>query len=38
MTQDPFREYIRQQEPGKKEKGYAWSTACKHPIIFRKLP
>ena len=27
MTQDPFREYIRQQEPGKKEKGYAWFTA-----------
>lgn len=27
MTQDPFREYIRQQEPDKREKGYAWYTA-----------
>lgn len=27
MTQDPFREYIRQQEPGRQEKGYAWYTA-----------
>ncbi len=27
MTQDPFKEYIRQQEPDKQEKGYAWYTA-----------
>ncbi len=27
MNQDPFKEYIKQSEPGKREKGYAWSTA-----------
>ena len=27
MEQDPFKEYIRQSEPGKQEKGYAWHTA-----------
>lgn len=27
MNQDPFKEYIRQSEPSKKYKGYAWSTA-----------
>lgn len=27
MYQDPFKEYIRQAEPNKKYKGYAWSTA-----------
>ncbi len=24
---DPFKEYIRQSEPGKRDKGYAWHTA-----------
>ncbi len=24
MTRDPFKEYIRQSEPDKKQKGYAW--------------
>ena len=27
MYKDPFKEYIRQTEPDKKYKGYAWSTA-----------
>ena len=27
MNQDPFKEYIKQSEPSKKYKGYAWSTA-----------
>ena len=27
MYQDPFKEYIKQSEPNKREKGYAWSTA-----------
>lgn len=27
MNYDPFKEYIRQTEPSKKYKGYAWSTA-----------
>ena len=27
MNYDPFKEYIKQTEPNKKYKGYAWSTA-----------
>jgi len=27
MYQDPFKEYIKQSEPTKRDKGYAWSTA-----------
>lgn len=27
MNHDPFKEYIKQSEPSKKYKGYAWSTA-----------
>ena len=27
MYQEPFKEYIKQSEPNKREKGYAWSTA-----------
>ena len=27
MDRDPFKEYIRQVEPDKRDKGYAWSTA-----------
>ena len=27
MKQDPFKMYIKQTEPNKKYKGYAWSTA-----------
>lgn len=27
MNQDPFKEYTRESEPAKREKGYAWHTA-----------
>ena len=27
MDKDPFKEYIRQSEPNKRDKGYAWHTA-----------
>lgn len=27
MNSDPFKEYIKQSEPNKREKGYAWHTA-----------
>lgn len=27
MNEDPFKEYIRESEPDKREKGYAWYTA-----------
>ena len=27
MTKDPFKEYILQSEPNKRDKGYAWHTA-----------
>ena len=27
MNKDPFKEYIKQSEPSKREKGYAWHTA-----------
>lgn len=27
MEKDPFKEYIKQSEPGKRERGYAWHTA-----------
>ena len=27
MEKDPFKEYLKQGEPAKKEKGYAWHTA-----------
>lgn len=27
MNQDPFKEYLRQSEPDKRDKGYAWHTA-----------
>lgn len=27
MNKDPFKEYIREAEPNKREKGYAWHTA-----------
>ncbi|MCF0187012.1 MAG: Fic family protein [Bacteroidaceae bacterium] len=27
MKQDPFKEYIKQSEPDKRDKGYAWHTA-----------
>ena len=27
LNKDPFKEYIKQKEPGKRDKGYAWHTA-----------
>ena len=27
MKRDPFKEYITQTEPNKRDKGYAWQTA-----------
>lgn len=27
MNYDPFKEYIKESEPGKRDKGYAWHTA-----------
>ena len=27
MNRDPFKEYIRESEPNKRDKGYAWYTA-----------
>ena len=27
MEKDPFKEYLRESEPDKAGKGYAWSTA-----------
>ena len=27
MNKDPFKEYIKELEPNKKDKGYAWHTA-----------
>lgn len=27
MEKDPFKEYLKESEPGKAGKGYAWSTA-----------
>lgn len=27
MNQDPFKEYLKQTEPNKRDKGYAWHTA-----------
>ena len=27
MNKDPFKEYLKESEPDKRSKGYAWSTA-----------
>ena len=27
MNKDPFKEYLKESEPDKARKGYAWSTA-----------
>lgn len=27
LNQDPFKEYIKESEPHKRDKGYAWHTA-----------
>ena len=26
MDKDPFKEYMKQSEPNKRDKGYAWHT------------
>lgn len=33
MTKDPFKEYIRQLEPDKRDKGYAWYTAIGLQVV-----
>ena len=33
MNADPFKEYIKESEPGKREKGYAWHTAIGLQIL-----
>ena len=32
-SQDPFKEYIRQSEPSKRDKGYAWHTAIGLQVV-----
>ena len=36
MKKDPFKEYILESEPTKKELGYSWYTAIGLQIIVRK--
>ena len=38
MNNDPFKEYIRQSEPGKREKGYVWQTAIGLQEVDRLKP
>ena len=33
MDKDPFKEYIRQSEPSKRDKGYAWHTAIGLQVV-----
>lgn len=33
MNKDPFKEYIRESEPGKRDKGYAWHTAIGLQVV-----
>ena len=33
LTKDPFKEYIRQLEPDKRDKGYAWYTAIGLQVV-----
>lgn len=30
MNNDPFKEYIKQSEPNKRDKGYTWHTAIQN--------
>ena len=30
MEKDPFKEYLRESEPDKAHKGYAWSIAIRY--------
>lgn len=39
MEQDPFKEYIKETEPEKRDKGYAWHTAIGlQPFFFSTKP
>ena len=38
MDNDPFKEYIKQSEPTKREKGYAWHTAIGLQAVDRLKP
>lgn len=33
MEKDPFKEYLRESEPDKAHKGYAWSTAIGLQVV-----
>lgn len=33
MNKDPFKEYIKESEPGKRDKGYAWRTAIGLQVV-----
>ena len=33
MNKDPFKEYIKQTEPDKRDKGYAWQTAIGLQVV-----
>lgn len=33
MDMDSFKEYIKQTEPGKRDKGYAWHTAIGLQVV-----
>ena len=37
MEKDPFKEYLRESEPDKAYKGYAWSTATPPLADFTQL-
>lgn len=30
MDKDPFKEYLKESEPSKREKGYAW-----YPLVYK---
>lgn len=33
MNKDLFKEYVKQSEPGKRDKGYAWHTAIGLQVV-----
>ena len=33
MNKDPFKEYVKQSEPGKRDKGYAWHIAIGLQVV-----
>ena len=38
MDHDPFKEYLKESEPDKASKGYAWSTAIGLQAVDRLKP